>query len=164
MKEIIQKLSTYNIFNYLLPVIVFVALLKLFTAHNFIFEEIIIDLFVCYFVGLVLSRIGSLLIEPILKKANLIKFSDYPKFIKACKKDEKIELFSEVNNMYRTFISLLISLLLIIGYDSIKDIFIVNRTLKIVIFICVLIMIFVFSYIKQTGYINKRIEAQQNDD
>lgn len=164
MKEIIQKLSSYNIFNYLLPGIVFVALLKLFTTHNFIFEEIIIDLFVCYFIGLVLSRIGSLLIEPILKKTTLIKFSDYPKFIKASKKDEKIELFSEVNNMYRTFISLFISLLLIIGYDSIKDIFIVNRTLKIVIIICVLILIFVLSYRKQTGYINKRIDAQQNEE
>ena len=161
MKEIIQKLSTYNIFNYLLPGIIFVAFLKLFTVHNLVFGDIIIDLFVCYFIGLVISRIGSLVIEYLLKKIRIIKFSDYKKYIQASKDDEKIELFSEINNMYRTFISLFLCLLLVIGYDSIRDIFVINKTLESVILFVVLILLFTLSYKKQTDYISKRIDAQQ---
>ncbi|MBP9648633.1 MAG: hypothetical protein KBD91_05160 [Paludibacteraceae bacterium] len=164
MKEIIQKLSTYNIFNYLLPGIIFVAFLKLFTVHNLVFGDIIIDLFVCYFIGLVISRIGSLVIEYLLKKIRIIKFSDYKKYIQASKNDEKIELFSEINNMYRTFISLFLCLLLVIGYDSIRDIFVINKTLESVILFVVLILLFTLSYKKQTDYISKRIDAQQKGE
>ena len=164
MKEIIQKLSTYNIFNYLLPGIIFVAFLKLFTVHNLVFGDIIIDLFVCYFIGIVISRIGSLVIEYLLKKIRIIKFSDYKKYIQASKNDEKIELFSEINNMYRTFISLFLCLLLVIGYDSIRDIFVINKTLESVILFVVLILLFTLSYKKQTDYISKRIDAQQKGE
>ena len=164
MKEIIQKLSTYNIFYYLLPGIIFVAFLKLFTVHNLVFGDIIIDLFVCYFIGLVISRIGSLVIEYLLKKIRIIKFSDYKKYIQASKNDEKIELFSEINNMYRTFISLFLCLLLVIGYDSIRDIFVINKTLESVILFVVLILLFSLSYKKQTDYISKRIDAQQKGE
>ena len=91
MKDILQKLSSYNIFNYLLPGIVFVALLRLFTSYNLIVNEVIVGAFLYYFIGLIISRIGSLVIEPILKKTSLINFSDYGNFISASKKDEKIE-------------------------------------------------------------------------
>ena len=164
MKEIIQKLSTYNIFNYLLPGIIFVAFLKLFTVHNLVFGDIIIDLFVCYFIGLVISRIGSLVIEYLLKKIRIIKFSDYKKYIQASKNDEKIELFSEINNMYRTCISLFLCLLLVIGYDTIRDICVINKTLESVILFVVLILLFTLSYKKQTDYISKRIDAQQKGE
>jgi uncharacterized membrane protein len=164
MKDILQKLSSYNIFNYLLPGIVFVALLRLLTSYNLIVNEVIVGAFLYYFIGLIISRIGSLVIEPILKKTSLIKFSDYGKFISASKKDEKIELFSEVNNMYRTFISMLLILLLIVIYEKFSSLINLSHFVKALIGLISLIIIFILAYKKQTGYINKRIDSQEDED
>ena len=67
MKELLDKLSSYNIFNYLLPGILFSVLASKTTELNLIQIDIILGVFVYYFIGLIISRIGSLIIEPILK-------------------------------------------------------------------------------------------------
>lgn len=162
MKEILQKLSTYNIFNYLLPGIVFVSLLRLLTSYNLVIDEVILGAFLYYFIGMIISRIGSLIIEPILKKTSIVKFADYSKYISASKKDDKIELFSEINNMYRTFISMLIILLIIVIYERFLSMIIINQTIKTIIGLIALILLFIFSYLKQTDYIKKRINSQEN--
>lgn len=164
MKDILQKLSTYNIFNYLLPGIVFVALLRQYTSFDLIVDELFIGAFLYYFVGLVISRIGSLLIEPILRKSGIVKFSDYSKFVSASKKDEKIELFSEINNMYRTFISMLLILIFAVTYENIGFIMALNETLKSIIGLFLLALLFLLSYKKQTEYINKRINANNDGE
>jgi hypothetical protein len=164
MKDLLQKLSTYNIFNYLLPGIVFVALLRYFSSFDLIIDEIIIGGFLYYFIGMIISRVGSLLIEPILKKSKIVKFSEYSKFVSASKKDEKIELFSEINNMYRTFISMMLILILIVIYDNISYLVTLDYTFKSTLVLLALIILFLLSYRKQTEYINKRIEAQNDKE
>ena len=67
MKEIINKLSSYNLFNYLLPGTVFVALTEAFTSFPFAQDDLLIALFLYYFIGLIISRIGSLFVEPFLR-------------------------------------------------------------------------------------------------
>lgn len=163
MKDILQKLSTYNIFNYLLPGIVFVALLRFFTSYDLVIEEIVIGAFLYYFIGMIISRIGSILIEPILRKSKIVKFSDYGKFISASKRDDKIELFSEINNMYRTFISMFVILLLIVVYENIYKCITLNDTYKTILGLFVLAFLFLFSYRKQTEYINKRINSMDDE-
>jgi len=117
MKELFDKISSYNLFNYLLPGILFVAISKQLTTYNFIQENDFIGAFFYYFIGMVISRFGSIFIEPILKKLSFLKFADYKDFVSASKKDEKVELFSEVNNTYRTIISMLVILLLLKSYN-----------------------------------------------
>jgi hypothetical protein len=98
LKDLLSKLSSYNLFNYLLPGIIFVVLAKELTRFFFVQDDIILGAFLYYFIGMVISRFGSLIIEPLLKKISLLKFADYGDFVTASKKDEKIELLSEVNN------------------------------------------------------------------
>ena len=83
MKDLLQKISSYNIFNYLLPGVVFVTLLRLLTKYELIIDDFIVGVFFYYFIGLIINRIGSLVIEPIIKKTSLVKFFDYRKFISA---------------------------------------------------------------------------------
>lgn len=159
MKEILQKLSSYNIFNYLLPGIIFVVLLRFFTSYDLIIDEAILGAFLYYFIGMIISRIGSLIIEPLLKKMSIVKFADYHKFVKASGRDNKIELFSEVNNIYRTFISLFMLLLIVVIYEQFSQYFNLNATIKTILIIMSLIVLFICSYRKQTKYITKRIDA-----
>ena len=146
MKDLLQKISSYNIFNYLLPGVVFVTLLRLLTKYELIIDDFIVGVFFYYFIGLIINRIGSLVIEPIIKKTSLVKFFDYRKFISASRKDEKIDLFSEVNNMYRTFISMFLILLLIIIYEKFSLLLSISHFVMTLIGLILLIILFIFSY------------------
>jgi hypothetical protein len=105
MNELLTKLSSYNVFNYLLPGVLFAVLASETTPFQFIQKDIITGVFFYYFLGLVVSRFGSLVIGPILKHLSFIKFADYKAFVAALKKDPQIEVLSEANNTYRTICS-----------------------------------------------------------
>jgi|SRR5690554_2417217 hypothetical protein len=161
MKEIIEKLSSYNIFNYLLPGIVFSILTSKFTSTNLIFDNLIIGAFLYYFIGLVISRVGSVIIEPLLKRIKFLKFADYKDFVSVSKTDNKLEILSEANNMYRTFVSMFSILFLIIGFQRLSEFFIIFKNNQDLILLAVLFVLFLFSYRKQTDYITKRIKASK---
>jgi hypothetical protein len=92
MNELLTKLSSYNLFNYLLPGVLFAILASETTPHQFIQKDIITGVFFYYFLGLVVSRFGSLVIGPILKSLSFVKFADYKAFVAASKKDPQIEI------------------------------------------------------------------------
>lgn len=157
MSDFLDKLSSYNLFNYLLPGILFVILSKEFVGYNYIQENNIIGVFLYYFIGMTISRFGSLIIEPFLKLIHFINFSDYINFVKASKQDSKIDLLSEVNNTYRTLISMTVLLLLSKAYQAIQLNFGITRENSILVILLLVLLLFLLSYRKQTDYITKRI-------
>jgi len=159
MKDILEKLSTYNIFNYLLPGVIFVIIAREFSGCNFIQNEIVLSAFLYYFIGMIISRFGSLIIEPFLKKIAFLKFEDYKNYVITSKKDTKIELLSEVNNTYRTICSMCVMLIIL----NIYSVFNSNKNVSIepdfYIIISIILIMFLFAYRKQTNYITKRIQS-----
>ena len=160
MNDLLDKISSYHIFNYLLPGILFVIIAEKFAHHSLIQNNLIVGAFVYYFIGLVISRFGSLAIEPILKKIKFIKFVGYADFVLASKNDSKIDIFSEINNMYRTFSSMFILILLLKLYEFVALKFSISGEWSIYILITSLLIMFLWSYRKQTEYITKRIKAR----
>jgi hypothetical protein len=159
MTELLNKLSSYNLFNNLLPGTLFVFLASEITHRDYVQRNVLVALALYYLVGLVISRFGSLVIEPLFLKLSFIRFAEYGQFIEAAKRDEKIEIFSEINNMYRTLCSLfaLLSVLILYVKVVVRFPFLSNNApaiLSIVLFIT-----FAFSYRKQTLYITKRTKA-----
>jgi hypothetical protein len=162
MVSLIEKISSYNLFNYLLPGIIFVALVEKLTSHSLIQQDLIIGAFLYYFIGLAISRFGSLVIEPFLRWTKFLKFTTYKDFVIASKKDHKIELFSEVNNTYRTLCSLFALLLLLKIYDYMIATYIPFLTdWDAIILLVLLFVMFLLSYRKQTQYITQRIKANE---
>ena len=159
MKDFIDKISSYNLFNYLLPGVIFSFLVDKLGVYPLLQKDIIVGVFLYYFVGLVISRFGSLIIEPLLKKIKFIVYSDYSSYVIASKTDNKIDLLLEVNNMYRTILSLLVLLALLIIFNEIQTSFPEIQSFSAYILITLLIGIFLFSYQKQTKYIVKRINV-----
>lgn len=166
MGDFISKISSYNLFNNLLPGVVFSAVVTYTTSYNLLFENIIISFFVYYFVGMVVSRVGSIVIDPLItgvpiegSTSKLIKTAPYYDYIDACKVDSDIKLLSEVNNTYRTMIAVMaLSIITIfIDYLCISD-----TILQVLVCLLVLIL-FIFSYKQQTEkYIVKRINKAIN--
>lgn len=160
MQDLFAKLTTYNLFNYLLPGVVFALLATEFTKYTFLVPDLILGMFLYYIIGLVISRVGSLIIEPLLKWASFVKFASYEKFIFASAKDEKLEVLSEQNNMYRTFISLFFLLTLIKLYEAIEIRFPELENWADELSILVLLTLFLFAYKKQSKFIEKRIKIK----
>lgn len=161
MKGILSKLSSYNLFNYLFPGIIFVIAASKVTHYSLIQQDIVIGLFLYYFIGLAVSRFGSLVIEPILRKTSFLCFADYKDFVAASKTDDKLDLLSEVNNTYRTLCSLFILLLLLKLYEVIETKLPFLAEWNVLVLLVLLLIMFLLSYRKQTGYITKRIDVNQ---
>ena len=159
MKEALEKISSYNLFNYLLPGVLFSVILKQLNIYSFVQEDHIIGAFVYYFIGLVISRFGSLIIEPLLKKVSFLKFADYKDFVSASNKDPKVNILSEANNMYRTFSSMFVLLLLFKLYKIAEYYYPALKEWNLLILTILLLSMFLYSYKKQTNYIEKRIKA-----
>lgn len=122
-------------------------------------------LFIYYFIGLFVSRIGSLILEPAVQKINFINYAPYNDYVTAKAMDKDIETLLEVTNTYRTLAALFLFLALICVFYMIfnflnyylKNInqfmFIASETvLSIIFFIC-----FLVSYKKQVECVKKRI-------
>jgi len=160
MKDFFEKLSSYNIFNYLLPGVLFAFFTEQLTQIKLIQDDILIGVFLYYFIGLIISRVGSIFIEPVLKSSGFLKFADYDDFIKASKNDEKINVLSETNNMYRTLISMFLLLILIKIYSYFLCLFPQIIEWSLLFLIVLLFFMFLFAYRKQTKYIVKRIKSE----
>lgn len=160
MQELLNKLSSYNIFNYLLPGVVFVALAPSVSGDFFAQENLLVAAFLYYFIGLVVSRFGSLVVEPVLKRVGFLKFADYDAFVSASGRDAKIEMLSEVNNTYRTFCAMFVLLLVLRLYRKLASTLPGLHEWDVVILLVASFVMFLFSYRKQTDYITKRVKAK----
>ncbi|MBT3413059.1 MAG: hypothetical protein HOJ15_02670 [Candidatus Jacksonbacteria bacterium] len=161
MNEIISKISSYSLLNELVPGVVFSILVEAFTPYSLIQENILIGLFLYYFVGLIISRVGSLFIEPLLRWTTFVKFSNYSEFVKACRGDKKIETLSEQNNMYRAFIAMFILLFLLKMYEVLTSMYVSLKLWNEPILLILLFVLFLVSYRKQTNYISKRVDIDK---
>ncbi len=158
MKEILEKISSYNLFNNLLPGILYVILISEYSNISLVQDDILVGFFLYYFIGLVISRIGSLVVEPVLKKLQILKFAKYSDFLSASTKDLKIETLLESNNMYRTIIALLLTLMVSKLYLNISEIYEWNKNIDLYVINTSLLVVFILAYRKQTWYIKKRVE------
>lgn len=173
VKTIAEKITSYNIFNNLFPGIIFCFALNHTTRFNIGTESILVNVFVYYFVGMVISRIGSLVVEKLLKKIKVKKkesflmFSNYSDYVDASENQETIKILNETNNTYRTLTALFISLTIVKIYEIALHDFILKIIDKNVMYILLFVLLsimFVFSYRKQTAYISKRVEKYINEN
>ena len=156
MEKLIEKIEIYHFINYLLPGTIFVAIFNKICINEFIDSNVVIAVIEYYFIGLILSRIGSIILQPIFKKTKLIKYADYNKYIQASEEDNKLEILQREANQYRTYIATFIILLIIQSYTCI-----VNRNFSIILILFVFFFVlFILAYKKQIKFIVNRVENQ----
>jgi hypothetical protein len=164
LNELLKQISSYHLFNYLLPGCLFAVIATKLTQWNFIESNLLLGLFLYYFYGLIISRIGSLVVEPALKWCRFLKFSNYSDYVTAAKKDPKIDILSESNNMYRTLCSVMATIAILRFYQHVAKRFSILISSKIAILTTIVTIILLFSYRKQTRYIKKRIEVSKEKE
>lgn len=159
LEKLLEKLSSYNLLNNLLPGAIFCHLLSVLYGYSFLGNDLTENLFIYYFMGVVISRIGSTVIEPILKETKFVIFADYKEFVKASRRDGQIDILSETNNTYRTLIGMALLLALTKVYMLLCSTNPMVNMIGPYVLLIGLIILFVFSYKKQTEYIRKRVET-----
>ena len=162
VKEFFEKLSTYDLFVNFIPGCVFVGYLQYYIGISVVPNEgngsTLMMVVTCYIVGFCISRIGALVVEPISRKTGWVKFAPYQLFLDAKRKDSEINQLSEVNNFYRSLVSLAGVVGIsetIIRLDSIMSFANSNCVL---ILAAVFFVVFLLSYKSQTRYVVKRVE------
>jgi hypothetical protein len=158
MKELFDRLSSYNVFNYLLSGIVFAVLAEKFLNYSLIQQNVLIGIFFYYFIGLIISKIGCLVIEPCLKKISFLRFVSHQDLVNAANKDDKFKMLREVNNTYRSLCALFLLLLFLKLYETICVSFASLSEWSLILLIIMLLLFFLVFYKKQTALIAERIE------
>ena len=158
MEKILEKMDSYNILNNLFPGVVLDYLFEKMLNIDLVQGSIIENLFLYYFLGMLISRVGSLIIEPLCRKIRWVKYADYGEYIKACNIDKKVDTLSEVNNSYRTifsgFIITIFAKIYLIITEKINTSFEFNKFM----ILLVLTVLFAFTYKKQTKYVADRVK------
>lgn len=161
MENILSSFPIYNFLVNLIPGTILAFSLKFCVG---------IDLFtpienswslpiLLYFLGMLNSRISSLIFEPIMQKTKLVKFLPHEEFITAELQDSsgKLTALSRMNNEYRSYFSLffvvLFLKLIFLSPDAQK--MATNNASWLILVLC--IGIFFVSYKKQASYIRSRI-------
>ena len=159
MNSILEKLGSYQLLTNLLPGAFFGLAIKYFLNMNLPTENVGEDIVIYYFIGLFISRIGSLVIEPVLKKMRFIKYANYADFVKAVKTDSKIDTLSEMNNYLRS----LLTCVLLLPVMKIAQVlsshwlwFAINWKWIVIVILFVLLL---FSYGKQSKYVRNRVDV-----
>jgi len=163
VSEFLSKLSSYNIFNYLVPGIIFAATVDAVTHYKLVQPDLIIGLFVYYFIGMVVSRFGSLVLEPPLRRISFLHFSNYSDFVAASQVDPMINVLSEANNAYRTLCSAFFLVGLLRLYEVIEQHWLpMLKDWNMTILAILLFITFLLSYRKQTEYVARRVDINRS--
>lgn len=158
---ILEKISSYNILNYFLPGSLLCIILKYFGIVNILIGTDIENIFICYFVGMVVSRIGSILIEGVLKKTKFLDFVPYDKFIEAEQKDVKgkVTILGGINNSFRSYTAVFFIVLMLKFFKHLHFINYSSTDCFQIFLLVALFILFVVSYKKQTDFVRKRVET-----
>lgn len=176
MDSLLKVLSTYELFVNLFPGVIFIGLAPESFQRMIEKDNAIIFLCISYFIGVIINRISSLVLEWLLvSKIKVVKYAPYRDYLNAeaierSRNEHKLDELTRINNLYRALASLCICLIMVHGYydtpwsylfisnscilDSLFCTFVWNNK-----FYWMLLLIFIKAFSKQTGYIRARVEA-----
>ena len=165
IKPLLEKASNYDFLNNIIPGSIFCCVYEKMSGHVIFGESFVTSLVLVYFAGILISRVGSLLVEPFCKFnfwkiGSIVKYAPYKDYIKAEKEDKKISLLLAKNNMYRTFVAMsgmLLSYRLVARVSNMPCLAWMHHY-KFEILLLFVFVLFVVSFRKQTSYVRKRVE------
>ena len=157
MKAVLEKLSAYHIFSYLLPGLLFAILGERLTSFSLIQRSWIVGIVLYYFIGLVISRVGTLIVKPVLERIGFVKDAPYADYVEASKSDSRIDILSAQNNLFRTLCAMFMMLIGLKIGEKVIGVLPWGADVYDFIVLVVLFALFLFSYRKQTQEVVRRV-------
>ena len=158
MNDLLAKISSYNFFNYLFPGALFVVVAERMGIVALPQQlDIITRLLIYYSAGLGISRVGSLVLEPVLLFTRFVTYSEYSDYVTACDADPKIVTLVEASNTFRTIAAGALCLLVAWPLSSMARKGLIAPTTGTVLSLALVLVVFLASFKKQVGYVKKRV-------
>ena len=124
VNSLFNRLSSYQILAILLPGASLLGYMKFYLSIEIkVDENVWWFLLSSYVTGVILSRIGSVVIEGIMKKFSYIKKYDVQRYLIKRKDDDLVETLLSFANLYRSFSAVFLVLPIIsilCGYNPFK--------------------------------------------
>lgn len=152
----VGNFSAYDFITTFVPGAVFAAIVSVGSRSEITSDDIVLGAALYFFYGVVASRIGSLIVQPILEITRFLKAGDYDKFIIAEKADSKIQALLEARNFYRSLLTALLLTIPLIIVDPVRSGKVHTGTLLVLITLSSVVML--FSLRKQSSYIESRVK------
>ena len=118
-------------------------------------------LLVSFVAGVTANRLGSLILDPLLRKAKFLKPKDYRSFLIREKDDQKLDSLVANSGLYRTFFTAGAIYLLALLFSAAATY--VTKQGLFTAFVMAGMFVFLFALRKEDGYIHSRIEAAKDD-
>lgn len=162
MNELIKKITAYDLLSNLIPGVVTAFFYDRLLLDDALFaQNIVFVLVACYAFGVVGSRVGSLILEPAMKKLGFIRRGAYSRFVRAQRRDDKLDMLVTVSNMYRAFAGSALLSLLAFACSAVPREY---RSVLVVTALALLFVLFIAAWRKQERYVAKRIDANEKSE
>lgn len=116
-------------------------------------------LLVSFVAGVTANRLGSLILDPALRRWKFLKQKDYLAFLVREKADTKLDALVANSGLYRTFFTAGLIYLAALVTSKITDG--VSNQALFTAFVVAGMIVFLFALKKEDGYIHSRIEAEK---
>lgn len=162
LTKLIAKISRYEIITNIVPGALLAYILT-YIGYNIMLDNTILNIVVCYYVGIINNRFSSLCIEGIMKCAGWIEWREYEQYNRAKKERPFIASLQESANQYRAFSSVFLISVVAFGFSKLQETVPFFFEYGYVFVIFALFILFLLSYRKQVNnYIVKQIDEVNN--
>lgn len=157
MDKLIEKVSSYNIFTNLFPGVIFCFFVDRIFGLPLIQNDIVVGLFFYYFVGMIISRVGSIVLEPLFLKVGFLEHAPHKAYLNARRVDPAIDSILETNNSYRSVLALIFCIVVIAIWLLVSSAWMPINEYAYFILLLSLFVLFLLALRKQTKYLKSRI-------
>lgn len=156
-----DKLDAYNLVANLVPGAALTYALNFSQFPTPSPDHIGAFLLVSFVAGVTANRLGSLILDPLLRKIEFLKKKDYPAFLHREKADQKLDALVANSGLYRTFFTTGLIYLGALAAAPVAAQLSINNVF--ILLVIAGMVVFIFALRKEDQYIHARIEAAKSD-
>lgn len=161
LTKLVERISAYEFLNSIIPGAVYCVLVDRLTSFTTLSSNFFVNLILFYFVGTIINRIGSFLVGFVIGRRIKEKLAPYEEYVAAEAKQGRVRGLMTIRNMYRSFAAVAVCILLTKSLSWLWP-SISNEWIKraIIVVGCIgIIVLFGAAYVRQTGFVTKRVKA-----
>lgn len=154
-----DKLDAYNLVANLVPGAALTYALHYSKFPTPSPDELGAFLLVAFVAGVTSNRLGSLVLDPFLRRIRFLEVKNYDSFVTSERVDKKLETLVANHGLYRTFFTAGAIYLLLFIISRLLPGAVLPAQAVFVLFVIAGMLVFLFAFKKEDGYIHSRIKA-----
>ena len=155
----LEKLDAYDLIANLVPGAALTYALHFSRFPTPAPEEWAAFLLVAFVAGVTTNRLGSLVLDPLLRRFGFLNRKNYTLFVESEKADRKLETLVANHGLYRTFFMAGVIYLSLLAVSRLFPAIATADQAVFVTFVLAGMTVFLFAFQKEDRYIHDRIQA-----